>query len=202
MKHKFHTATLIAISVCQLAFFNSTFANGKSHKEADKKSATSKEFIKTDAAVSKASSANNMSMEIAKDTAYYNGKPVLVQIPFSAEKHNKYFTITNLNGEKLAFLEVGLYLNGQTFYTVNFLQNNQCLVGSLYESTGEVIELLGQFMTDGKITAGNVMKLAKENKLTLKENVAFKYPSIKSLPGMHKTNTTPNNIYTVADRLQ
>ncbi len=179
MKHLFKTTTLIALSLAQFTVINSGFCAGKTKKEEAKKT-TSKELAQADKATSVASSAKNMSMEISADTAYYNGKAVLLQIPFTNEKHNKYFTVSNLNGEKIAFIEVGTYLNGMTFYNVNYLATNQSTYGGMYESTGEFVELLAQNITDGKLTAGNVIKLAKENKLELKNNVVFKYPALKS----------------------
>ncbi len=179
MKHLFKTTTLIALSLVQIASINSGFCACKTKKE-DAKKVISKELSQADKATSVASSAKNMSMEISADTAYYNGKPMLLQIPFTNEKHNKYFTISNLSGEKIAFIEVGTYLNGQTFYSVNYLATNQSTYGGMYESTGEFVELLAQNITDGKLTAGNVIKIAKENKLELKNNVVFKYPVLKS----------------------
>jgi hypothetical protein len=195
MKHTFQTATLLSISALQLAFICPSIAADKGKKEDHKKAAiTSKELLKTDKSVSLANSSKNMSMEIAGDTAYYNGKAVLLMFPYTSEKRNNHYTICNLQGDKIAFIEVGAYINGQTFYSINYLASHQSSYGGLYESIGEVVELIGSHITDGQLSAANVIKITTENKMKLTSNVAFKFPVMKNMmqPKLGPSSPTPS----------
>ena len=138
-------------------------------------------------------------MEIAGDTAYYNGKAVLLMFPYTSAKNNTCYTVCNLTGDKIAFIEVGAYMNGQTFYNMNFLASHQSTYGSLYESLGEVVELIGSQMTNGQLTAANVMKIATENRLKLSNNIAFKFPVMKN---MVQPKLSPTPVATPTPTLQ
>ncbi len=200
MKHTFQTATLLSISVFQLALLSPSMAADKGKKEQHKKAEiTSKELAKTDKAISVANSSKNMSMEIAGDTAYYNGKAVLLMFPYTSAKNNTCYTVCNLKGEKIAFIEVGAYINGYTYYSINYLATHQSSYGGLYESLGEMVELMASYMTDGQLSAGNVMKMVTENKLKLTNNVAFKFPVMKN---MVQPKLSPTPVATPTPTLQ
>ncbi|MEN9522118.1 MAG: hypothetical protein RL065_495 [Bacteroidota bacterium] len=195
MKLIIKTTAIISLSLFQISIYQSAMC-AKNKKVEAKKLESSKELSNANNSVTITTKKQNISLEITGDTAYYNGKAVLLMMPQSNSKNNKSFAVLNLNHEMIAFIQEGAYINGVTYYQINYLTTNQQTYGGQYESLGEMVELLGQYVKDGKIAAESVAKIAKENKLKLTQNVAFQIPTVKTFTPRIKTATasvTPIN---------
>lgn len=186
MKLIIKTAAVISLALFQTSIYQSAMC-AKNKKEEAKKLETSKELTNASGAVTITTKKQKISLEITGDTAYYNGRAVLLMMPQSNSKNNKSFAVLNLNHEMIAFIQEGAYLNGVTYYQINYLTTNQQTYGGQYESLGEMVELLGQYVKEGKITAESVAKIAKENKLKLTNNIAFQIPTVKTFMPKAKT---------------
>jgi hypothetical protein len=170
--------TIISLSVMHCLAGNTSKAN-KGVDTVKTKPSNNKEISKT-----------NFSLEIHKDTAYYNGEPVLIYTALSAEKGNRNYKVTNLNNQILAYVSHYNYVNGKYLYQFNFPDTKQSLSGALYEGPTEVAELFSRYIVNGKWTKNAVQEIGNVNRMVTKNNVVFVTPVDASA-----TNKSTNDFY-------
>jgi len=134
--------------------------------------------IKEEADINKTKeiSKNTLLNETKKDTVYANGEPLMISYSLSKGADKRLFSIHNLKNEMIAYIVKMNYLNGRTYYQVNFTQTKQSTYGSVYQTIDAFIEVIGDFVVEGKVSAAAVEELATSNKLVLKNNVVFTVP--------------------------
>ncbi len=129
-----------------------------------------------DVVKSKAITKENIATTVKIDTVYVNGEASLLSYSLSTGKDKRLFSVHNLNNEMVAYIVKMNYLNGRTYYQVNFPQTKQSTYGAIYETVDALIEIISNYVSNGKVTQASVAEIAQSNKFVLKENVEFKAP--------------------------
>ncbi len=127
----------------------------------------------------KSISGKNMSMEIGKDTVYYMGEAQLLfyKDKSSVSYSGKSYMVSNLSGHMIAYVQQMNYMNGKTFYQISYPDTKQQTYGPQFEGPDELVELLCDYIVNGRMPASGVNALAAKYKLIKKENIAFATPT-------------------------
>jgi len=152
--------------------FSSYAANAKKIEPSNKPANKEEMDVVKNRPVSKEASG-----ELAKiDTVYVNGEAAMLSYSLSPGKDKRLFSVHNMRNEMIAYIIKMNYLNGKTYYQVNYPQTKQSTFGAIYESPEALIEIISGYVVDGKITSDKVNEIAASNKFVIKNNVEFQVP--------------------------